>query len=129
MNSLHHNCASLWTGSAIAAGVLDFAAAVITAGGTSRITLPVRTAAAAIAATGLVIGPGTEMVAVDLGPEPDEIIDDALVHELADAAEWWRDHRSRTNDVRSTPTMSDHRSTQVISDAAPLVAVESGPRR
>lgn len=117
MNNLHYNGASLWTGSAIATGVLALAAAVITAGGTSKVTIPVRTASAEIVATELILGPGTEMVAVDLGPGPGEITDNALVQTLADATEWWQRRTSTTSDGLAVQTRSDDPSTRTMSDA------------
>lgn len=90
MNNFHCDGRSLWTGSAIADGVLDFARAVIDAGGTSRVLIPIRTESADLVVTELVIGPDSRVAGVDLGPGPGEIVNTALVCVLADATEWWR---------------------------------------
>jgi hypothetical protein len=65
MQRIHYSGASLLTGDDLARGVVEYARSLAQSGGSAKITLPVRLKDGGIGNATLLIGPSSELVAVD----------------------------------------------------------------
>lgn len=99
MDRIHYAGDSVLTGSAIAAGLLEYAEVLAKAGTSAMVDIPTREEDGSVGRSKFLIGPASQLIADAEESEYDEIVDDELVAYF----------RAQASELRQAPALAPPR--------------------